>query len=189
MKKSLALLLAVAFFGSDAAATVFSIDSTRILRESREGRQILASNEKDKKMLMDVEMKESQKVGKLREDIENGMRAGKFTQASIQVKYEELNRAQRRAKHVIEDAREDLKIKEQRKVIAFRGKVHQVAGEFFEKKGDCAVLDQATPGVIYLAKSIDRTDDLLKEINVRHEKNKAKLALTKSNGKADKKSS
>jgi len=185
-KRSLAILLALCMVGSYACANakqVFSIDSSRILRESREGRQILASNEQDKKELMDLEYGESRKVAKFREELEKGMQAGKFTGNIIQMKYEELNRMQRRAKHSVEDAREDYKIKEQRRVIAFREKVHTAAGAYFKKQGGSMVFDRATPGIIFSAESIDRTDALLKELNNRHEQDKAKLAMIKGKNK------
>jgi len=179
MKKSLALLTVLAVCGSCAQAKVFSIDSTRILRESREGRNIISATENERKKLMDKEYEESKKVAKMRDDIEEAARTGKLTNEDMQEKYEELGRAQRKAKYIVESAREDFKVKEQRKVLKFRGKVHKVAGEFFKKHSDSVVFDKATPGIIYVSESTDKTDTLIKELNSRFAKENAKLALTK----------
>lgn len=181
--KSIALAAVFSVCGSYAAAAVFSINSARILQESREGRAVLAQNEKDRQNLIKLEQTESEKINKLRQEIEEGMRTGKLSQNQMQDKYEQLGRQQRSSKHVVEDAREDAKMREQRRVVGFRGKVFEVAGEFFKEKGAEAVLDKGTPGLIFVADSTDKTDDLLKELNVRHEKEKAKLALTKGNNK------
>ena len=179
--KGMALLTVVSVGTSILSAKVLTIDSSKILRESREGRGILAQNEKDKKQLMDFEYGHSKKIGQLREDLEKGVRAGKLAEEAIQDKYEDIGRAQRKAKHAIDDAREDYKIKEQKRVLAFRKRVHEIAFDFFKKDGDVtSVFDKNTPGMIYVADSSDRTKELKEEIDARHEKEKATLLLTKS---------
>lgn len=178
--KSIALMAVLSVCGSYATAKVFSIDSGKILRESREGRSILAHNEKDKKELMEVEYKGSQDINTLRSEIETAIRSGKESQEVLQEKYEELTRLQRKFKHVVEDAREDYKVKEQRRVVKFRTKVHQVAREYFSKKPDSAVFDKNTPGLIFVAESTDRTDSLLTELDVRYKKEQATAALTRN---------
>lgn len=182
--KSIALLAIFSVCGSYASASkVFSIDSGRILQESREGRAVLSLNEKDKKELMDLEYKESQKVAKLRDEMEAGMRSGKIDPEKMQEKYEALNRQQRTSKHIVEDGREDYKMKEQKRVMSFRSKIHETASDFFKKQDCNAVFDRKTPGLLFLSESDDKTDAFLKELNLRHEKEKAKLALTKGNNK------
>jgi len=187
-KKVLANLLFLAVVGccvagNESSGRVFSIDSSRILRESREGRSILAASEKDKDDVMKVEYEQSKKIAEGRGKIEEGMKGGKFTEDMMQEKYEELGRLQKKAKRIVEDAREDFELKKQRRVMKFREKVHEIAASFFDKEGGSMVFDKATPGIIYVADSTDRTDSLIKEINLRYEKDMAKSSLTKSGQK------
>lgn len=182
-RKSLAILVIFSIGGSCLSAKVFSIDSRRVLQESREGRSILASTDKERKAVMDLEYKESQKIAKLREDIESAMRSGKLVGDDIQDKYEELGKAQRKAKYVLESAREDFKVSEQKKVMAFRNKMHKLAGEFFKKQGCSMVFDKGAPGIMYVSTATDKTDTLIKELDANYKKENAKLALTKSGNK------
>ncbi|MBU1007617.1 OmpH family outer membrane protein [Candidatus Dependentiae bacterium] len=186
-KKLLASFVFLAVSGccvaGDASNNVFSIDSNKLLRESREGRALLGTSEKDKENVMKIEYEQSKKIGELRSKIEDGVRAGKFTEDVLQEKYEELGRLQKKAKRLVEDAREDFDLKKQREIVKFRNKVHMTAADYFNKAGGSIVFDKATPGIIYVADSTDRTDSLLKELNSRYEKEKATSMLTKDKTK------
>lgn len=178
--KGLCLFVLVSSAYAYASGGIYSIDSSRILRESKEGRYVLSVNEQDKKKLMEFEFEQSKKVTVLRDEIDAGMRAGRFTNNMVQDKYEELGRLQRKAKHLIEDEREDYGLREKKRVFTFRQKVHEVAGEIFKKESGDIVFDRATPGIIYVSEESDRTDLLLKELNKRYEQEKATLMLTKN---------
>ena len=67
--------------------------------------------------------------------------------------------------------------------MTFRTEVHTVAADFFKKEGSSIVFDKSTPGLIYVADATDRTDSLIKEINVRYEKEMATSSLTKGGSK------
>lgn len=186
LKKLFIGLVLVGISGACVAkdSKVFSIDSSKLLRESREGRAILASSEKDKEEVMKLEYEQSKKIGEMRGKIEEGVRAGRFTEDVLQDKYKELEQSQKTAKRLLEDARENFEWKKQRKIIKFRNKVHEVAADYFNKQGGSIVFDKATPGIVFVADSTDRTDSLLKEINTRYEKEKAKSMVTKDKKKA-----
>lgn len=183
MQKKIGLvLLAMIASGSCAAAPttkVFTIDSSEILRTSRKGRAILAQNEKYKEDAMKVEYEESQKISKLRGDIEEKMRAGKMAADQVQAKYEELNRLQRKAKFVVEGAREDFDIKRQKSIASFRQEVQDAAAEFFGKKGCSHVFDKTSPGLIFVADASDHTKDLIKHLDAKYVKSQATSSITK----------
>ena len=186
MKKVMQGVMAAVILASGAVyaeSKVFSIDSSRLLKESREGRSLLGLNEKDKEVAMKQEYDQSRKIAELRGNIEEGLKTGTLSGELLQEKYENLGRQQRQAKHVIEDAREDLELSNQKRILAFRNKVFKVAGEVFKKESCSFVFDKGAPGVIFVADSSDKTDSLLKELNVRYEKERAKFALTKGTNK------
>lgn len=160
---------------------VFTIDSGLILRQSREGRVILAQNEKYKEDAMKIEYEESQKIAKLRGTIEEKMRTGKMSQAKVQEKYEELNRLQRKAKYVVEGSREDFDLKRQRTIASFRQKVQVAAAEHFGKKGCSHVFDKTSPGLIFVADSSDHTQELIKHLDNKYLKSQATSLVTKKN--------
>jgi Skp family chaperone for outer membrane proteins len=162
-----------------AVTKVFTIDSSKILRQSREGRAILAQNEKYKEDAMKVEYEESQKISKLRTEIEEKMRTGKMPAAQVQAKYEELNRIQRKAKFVVEGAREDFDIKRQKTIAGFRQKVQVAAAEHFGKKGCSHVFDRTSPGLIFVADSSDHTQELIKHLDAKFLKSQATSLVTK----------
>jgi Skp family chaperone for outer membrane proteins len=162
-----------------SAAKVFTIDSGQIFRKSREGRAILAQNEKNREDVMKVEYEESQKISKLRTDIEEKMRTGKMSAAKVQEKYEELNRLQRKAKYLVEGAREDFDAKSKRIVASFKQKVQVAAAEYFGKKGCSHVFDRTSPGLIFVADSSDHTDELIKHLDVKYMKSQATSSITK----------
>lgn len=182
MKKVQVGLGLVALVGSSMLlAEVCSVDSARILQESAEGRSVMVLNEKDKKAVMDLEYAESKKIEKLRDSLENSMRAGSLSEESMQEKYEEFGLAQRKAKQAVENAREDAGRNQQKRVMAFRKKIYEAAGEYFSQKREVTqVLDSNTPGTIYVAAASDKTDELIKELNARYEKEKVTAMLTKS---------
>lgn len=166
------------------AVKIYSIDSGRVFEESREGRSILAKVEKERDSIMKIRQNETQKIAKTRNDIEEVMKAGTATEAELQEKYEKLNRVQRDAKQKVEDAEIDSKMKSEKVRIAFAQKVNGIAVEFFKKDGCHLVVDKKTPGLIYAADSTDKTDDLIKEVNNRYEKNMVAASLKKGSKNA-----
>jgi len=179
--KYLSVLILLAAGTAQAAKESYVIDSSRLLRESKEGRSLMAFNQADKEEAMKLEYDQSKKVSDLRAEIEEGMKQGKMTDESLQEKYESLGRIQRNAKHVLEDAREDLEMKTQKRVMVFRNKVLRIAGDYFKKEGNVIVFDKAArQDVVYVSDLSDKTDIVLKEINNHYEKERVKLAMTKN---------
>jgi Outer membrane protein (OmpH-like). len=185
MKKLFGIVgLMMASVALRADSVVFTIDSNKVLRDSKEGRSIMAQNEKDKRAVIEMENEQLKKITALKEEIEVSMQSGKATEEMMQGKYEELGRCQRTAKQCIDNAHEDFERKSQSRVWNFRNKVHQVAAEFFSTQGCTVVLDTAT--LIYAAKSSDKTDELKDVLDNRYAQDKATLTLTKSGSKQPK---
>lgn len=159
-------------------AKVFTIDSGRLLRESKEGKSILMLNEKDKESVLKEEYEQSKKVADLRSSIEEELKKENVvSEDKLQEKYAELTGVQRKAKRLLDDVKEEVDMKTQGRVVKFRNKVLAIASEIFEK-GNCSlVLDKGTPGVVYISKSIDKTSEVLKEINFKFERDKAKTGI------------
>ena len=183
MKKHVHAILigGVVLFGTlSAIDKVYFIDSSRLLRETREGKTVLADSEKSKQDLMNLELKKSNEINDFKKKVEEGLRAGKITEEQLQDKYEKLTQMQRRAKRDLEEAKEDFEMQSQKSVVKFRDKIFNVARDFFKQEGCSYVLDTATPGVIYVADVSDKTGDLLKEVDKRFDKERAASLVKRS---------
>jgi Skp family chaperone for outer membrane proteins len=185
MQKKVGIALVLVFVGGSLYGKFFSIDSGRVFQESREGRQITIKMDKKRKAVMNIEFEESKKIAQARTEIEEAMKSGKVSEEELQGKYEKLARLQRDAKHKVECARADFKIEDDKIKMKFAQKIQLIASNFFKAKGsDVTVVDRKSPGLIFMSKSLDKTDELIKEIDRQHGKKLAKSLITKEKAKA-----
>jgi Skp family chaperone for outer membrane proteins len=181
MQKKIALALVIFGVGSLScdSGKIYSIDGDRVFHESREGRNILAKIGKESDSLMKLKQTETQKLVNKRNDIEEKMRTGKISEEELQDESNKFDRMQRSVKQKIDDAELDVRASSDKLRTKFAKKFNTIAVEFFKKDGCSMVLDKKTPGVIYVADSIDKTDDLIKELNSRETKAAASSSLKK----------
>jgi len=192
MNKRLALFAVsfLAFYGLVAPlktnfAKVVLIDVEKLMMETREGRTMIATNQKGKEEVMKVQLEKSKEIGEMRSKIEEAMRGGKMSQIELQIESEKLARKQREAKYLIECKQEDLMVDARKREFVFKTKILAAAKEYFGKEGGVAVLNKNSAGVIYASDEADRTAELKVAMNSIFEKERLTLAMTK-NGRGKK---
>ena len=183
MRKNIQTFLVggVLLFGSlSATDKVYFVNSSDLLQKSKEGKVVLSESEKLKQDLMNLEFRKSNEINEFKKEVEEGLRAGKINDEQLQDKYEKLTQMQRRAKRDLEEAKEDFEMQSQKGIVKFRDKVFNVARDYFKQEGCNYVLDMGTPGVIYVSDASDKTNQLLKEVDKRFDKEKVASTIKKS---------
>lgn len=165
----MAALSAVSFgFVSAKNEQLVSIDSIQVMQDSKEGK-ILA--EKLKAKINDYQkfvQTSQQELVSLQEEITK--KADVLSKDALQEKTEQLANKKKSLERTLSDKEEALKAELQREQIKLRDKQMAVASSMCEKENWGLVVDKNTPGVLYVNKAIDKTADLLKEVNANYEK-------------------
>ena len=162
-------------------AKLVLVDVEKLMTDTREGREMLMKSQMGKDELMKMEYEKSKELSELRSKLEEGMRSGKMTQAELQIESEKMGRMQREAKYELECKREDLMMDARKREFAFKNKILAAAKEYFGKEGGVAVLNKSSAGIIFASNEADRTAELQKVIDEKHEKDRLTLAMTKQN--------
>ena len=170
-------LLVSSSFAVDTANkdTLVSIDSLTVLQKSKEGKVLAERLQKDIELFQNEVKNAQTKVASLQESIQK--QAKVLSKEALMEKGEELANAKKRAERDLVDKEEALKIKVQREQTILRDKQLKVAKGVFDKNSGGMAIDVNTPGVLFVNKAIDKTDDVLKEVDAAYEKellNKAK---------------
>ncbi len=182
MKKFLNLSLAFGLlFGSifaDTAnnSTLISIDSLTVLQKSKEGKVLAEKLQKDIEVFQKEVQSAQKKVAELQENIQK--QAKVLSKEALMEKGEELANAKKRAERELGDKDEALKIKVQREQTTLRDKQLKVAKGCFDKNGWGMAIDVNTPGVLFVNKAIDKTEEVLKEVDAAYEKELANKTKT-----------
>lgn len=183
IKKLVLLLILAGAYSTSGYSKIFSVDTAKLLRESREGRNIMSLNENAKRDLIGMERKLSEKVTSMRDSLESDMRAGKLSNDQIQDRYQEIGKEQRKLKYELESAREDFEADAQKRVIKFTEKALETARVFCKDKGGSLMIDKSARGVIFVADATDQTKAVLKKLNDNYAKLQVKSAITKKASK------
>ena len=115
-------------------AKLVLVDVEKLMRDSNEGRDMMALNQHERDEVMKLEYEKSQEIGKLRGEIEGGMRQANFDRQALQDKHENLMRVQRDAKHELECKREDFTMSVKKREFVLRNKIVESAKEHFGKE-------------------------------------------------------
>lgn len=175
MKKNLSLslvfsLLATGLFATEVAnkETLVSIDSLRILQESKEGKLLSERLQKEIEGFQSEVKKAQTKVVDLQTDIQKQSKV--LSKDALMEKGEELNRIKKAEERALADKEEVLKVKVQREQMTLREKQLKVTKQVFDSKGWGMMIDVNTPGVICSNKAIDKTPEILKAVDAAYEK-------------------
>ena len=176
-KNVLSTLLVSGACVSASFATDVYINVQELFGNTKEGKTILAQNEKDKESIFALEYQESQKINSYRESVEKQMREGKIAENDLQDKKIEMARLQKNAKRVIEDKREDVEAQAQQRMLAYKTKLFDVAQKVLENEGWDSIRDKNAPGMICVASNNDKTPIVLKAVNEAYDKDRAKSSV------------
>lgn len=172
MKKFFSVILALGLFAGNVLAELVSIDSLILLQESKEGRTLATKLQKDIEAFQEEVKNAQQRVVELQEKIQK--QAKVLSKEALMEKGEELNQTKKRAERDLADKEESLKLKVQREQMLLREKQLTTAKRIFEEKNWGMMIDKNTPGVLFVNKSIDKTNEILKIVDAEYEKVAAK---------------
>ena len=183
MKKTILSLLFVsgAFAGTSFGADMY-IDVQKLFGESKEGKTILAQNEKDKESIFSLEYQENQKLVSFREKVEGQMREGKLTENDLQEKQLEMQKLQKLAKRAIEDKQEEITNKSQQRMLQYKDKIFAVAQTVLKNEGWDSIRDKNAPGIVCVAENTDKTSVVLKAVNEQYEKERVQSVVVQKKG-------
>ena len=172
MKKFLSLALALGLFAGTTFANkidLVSIDSLKLLQESKEGKNLSARLQKVIESFQGEVQEAQQKVVALQETIQKQSKI--LSKEALMEKGQELATMKKRAERDLADKEESLKMKVQREQMLLREKQLKTAKSIFDKEGWGMMIDKNTPGVLFVNNAIDKTLDVLKIIDAEYDKN------------------
>lgn len=174
-------LLAVSFAAAKNESLI-SIDSIKIMQQSKEGQQ-LTKKLQDEISTFQKEVAVAQKeMGDLQKELTE--KTSKLSKEELDVKSEELANKRRALERKLADKEEKLKVSIQKDQLALRDKQMKIVNEEFEKQQWGLLIDKNTPGVLCVAKAIDKTEELLKKVDdaysIEQTKNQIKAGSVKT---------
>ena len=140
-----------------------TIDSLQIIQKSKEGQKV---TEKINKKVADYQAfvkKSQEELTTLQSEI--AKKSEVLSRDALQEKTDELGRKKKQFERKIADREELLRLEIKREQVKLRDKHMTVANKIFEEKKWEMMVDKNTPGVLFVSKSIDVTDQVLKRVD------------------------
>lgn len=167
----LALLVLPCIYGTQGiiaskTGDIVSIDTLSIMQKSQEGKKIAAQIQKDVEAFQSEVKKAQEDLTKLQEDLSK--KAKVLNQEALQEKTEELTQKKKEMEQKLSGKEESLRMGIQRKQITLREKQLSVANDVFEKEGWALMIDKQTPGLLGVAKALDKTETVLKAVDTKY---------------------
>jgi len=186
MKKLILLSAAVMMLGTVFAAkqekfSLVTIDSNRLLAESKRGHALQRKIEQQAQELQEYQQKLVADLRKQGEELQK--KAKVLSQEAQQKHLIELRIAERKMQRELEGRREDLQMAAQQEQEAVRRELVTVATGLLEKNEWGALIDVSAPAVLASAQNIDVTEKVLAEADMMYEK--AGTGITTAHHKAN----
>lgn len=186
MKKILLTVTGLMLIGSLAicaetvdkdASKLVSIDSILLMQKSKEGQKLTKEIQKEIEEFQQFAKNEQKKLTDFQEEVSK--KAKVLSKDALTEKGETLANMKKNAERVLGDKEESLKASIQKKQISLRNKQMKVANEVFEQKKWGMMIDNNTPGVLFVSRAIDKTDDILKAVDAKYENESVKTVISK----------
>lgn len=191
MKKILSSLLGVVLMGSMTVAMadlapaikdkdagkLVSIDSILLMQKSKEGQKLAERIQKDVEVFQNFAKSAQKELTDFNESVSK--QAKVLSKEALLEKGEKLAQMKKDAERKLEDRETELKRNIQKVQIELRNKQMKVASEVFEKKDYGLMIDSNTPGVLFVSKAIDKTDEILKVVDEQFTKESKTVAAPK----------
>ena len=163
--KKIALLVLTGVMATSVSArmNLVTIDTNRLLRESKQGKALQNEISEKAKGLQEHQQK---LVADLQEREKHLQKmAAALSPAAQQAEVMDLQFAQRKAQRELEGMQEDVRLLAQNKESALRKELNSMAQDVAKTEEWGAVLDASQPFVLASAGEIDVTDTVLKHVN------------------------
>jgi outer membrane protein len=171
MKRLVLMVLMLAIMAGSAWAAenkLGSLDMQRVLNTSEAGKAAKAQlQEKLKKYQEQINAKQAE-LQKLKNDLEKqGMTLNEVSRAAKEKDYQQkLKDFQRFTK----DAEEDLQARDAEFTKKILGMLETIVQDYGKKQGYAMIFDARGAGLLYAAKAVDLTDEILKALNAEQAK-------------------
>lgn len=143
------------------------IDSISLMQQSQEGKKLAEVMKKKITDFQNYVKKNQDELTSLQQEV--GSKADVLSKEALQEKMEQLSKKKKEAERAITDKEEALRIDVQRDQIKLREKQLNVVSKLFEQEGWGLMVDKNTPGVLFVAKGIDKTEEALKVVDASYE--------------------
>lgn len=166
MKKFLSLLALLGLSSMALGAQdlkIVSIDSMLIMQKSEEGQALLGKIQKDIEGFQ-AELKKQQSLVQT-EQTSLEKQAKVLSADAVEQKAKSLAKKRKGLEEEFAEKEESLRKEIQMAQMSLRERQMKAISSWSEKEGAIAVLDKATPGLLFVASSIDKTEDALKAVD------------------------
>ncbi|MFC1894455.1 OmpH family outer membrane protein [Candidatus Dependentiae bacterium] len=158
-----------------------SIDSILLMQKSKEGKILAEKLQKDVDAFQNFAKNAQKEIVDYQQTVQKQAKA--LSKSALIEKGENLEKMRKTAERNLTDKETDLKRKIQREQAVLRNNQMTVVSEIFEEKKWGMLIDKNTPGVLFVANSIDKTDEVLKVVDEKYKKLIAKNIVEKENAK------
>ena len=149
---------------TQAPSKIVSIDSVRLMQESKEGQALFAEFEAERNKAV-TELQEIETDAKKMVETLQKQQA-LLSADALREKRSEIERKEKQLTRKRDQIAEDLNTTFQgRQEALFTKQMSKARTLFTEQKG-AVLLDKRTPGVLAISEDLDMTDDVLKLVNV-----------------------
>ena len=167
---------------------IVSVDSIRVLRESKEGKKLEAEIQKEVKSFEDYVYKANSELMTEQESLQK--QSSILNKEALQEKAEQIMRLKKDKQREMESKRDELSESIQKRQVRLREKQIVEAREVLDKQGWELMVEKNAPFILAVSSSIDKTDDVLKVVNAKFDATgSGKSTKSKSESKSEEKTS
>ena len=158
-----------------------SMDGMSLMERSKEGKLLAQKIQKDVEKFQEHVKNAQQELVNFQETVTK--QAKVLSQDAMMEKGEKLAQMKKGAERELSDREEELKKNIRKEQIVLRDRQFAIANKVFDDKEWGMMIDKNTPGVLFVSKAIDKTDDILKVVDEEYDKEIAKKVVAKENSK------
>ncbi len=149
-------------------------DSIYVLQASNEGKDLIKGIQKDVETFQSEFKQAQQSMVEAQESLNK--QAKKLSAEALREKTEELAQKNKKSERDFAERQEQLRGLIEKKQVMLRQRQVGMISEELQKDGWSAILDKNTPGVYYVAKSLDKTEEALAKVNASYVSPAVKVA-------------
>ncbi len=180
MKKLAITALALSFFAFDIvqAESLVSIDGIQLMQRSKEGQEIAAKMQKKVDAFHEFVEASEKTIAKLQEEIRT--KGDLLSPSALEEKRQLLAQEKKAYERTATDMQEELRNEMQRAQIGLSNKHLVVANKLCLENNWDVLIDKNANGVLFVAKAIDKTDEVLARVNEEFDAAQKKAAPVKA---------
>ena len=146
---------------------ILSIDSVRLMQQSKEGQALFAEFEAERNKAVEGLKKSEEEVKSLAETMNK--QQALLSPDALREKKTEIERKEKQLARKRDGVAEDLNSLFQGRQEALFSKQMGKASQMFDERKGSVLLDKRTPGVLAVNESLDMTDDVIKVVNAEYD--------------------